>query len=520
MVKKLSFALIVFLLFASITEAEKSKGEWIKLKNKDCFVWNSNPSPDEYVTWTGGCRNGKAHGYGVQRWFVNGSLVTVYKGEMEYGRTNGKGMVYLTNCKLKGEFKNGKILKGETYFNNGDYTFAHYNKNGYREGWGVLCESGILRESKECGIVYFTGDNYHDRKSIEDAIKENSTQSYNAFYALHTITNVVKNSPELLSIAAKYGNFEIVKLLIGNGVDVNYSKNYLYRPPLHAAVIKGNYAIVKFLVKNGADINLKSGRDQCRPLHVIFFRKFLSAEDVKIIKFLISRGANINARDRAKATPLHIAARNGLIEAIKILIENGADTYAEDYSGKTPYEVARKSEVKRLFKGHSPDSSLMDDLGKAVLILVAASIVKDAIDTDKEENKTSSSNTSPSSYKSSSESDRIEIPGYCTIKRDGDRYNIILNDSGFVGYVQKHDDRYMVASNSKSNYIGYIRFSSPNRYYAHPYGGTSNQNYVGFAVQSGSGWTIHSRDRVVCQGVRGSELAIICVTAALLFYDF
>ena len=48
---------------------EKGEGCWMEVSNQPgCWMWNPNPAPEETVTWTGGCTDGKASGKGKRVW--------------------------------------------------------------------------------------------------------------------------------------------------------------------------------------------------------------------------------------------------------------------------------------------------------------------------------------------------------------------------------------------------------------------------------------------------------------------
>lgn len=58
--------------------------------------------------------------------------------------------------------------------------------------------------------------------------------------------------------------------------------------------------------------------------------------DAKATKIFLNSGSYVNEKNIAKATPLHLAARNYAVDAAKVLIENGAEINAKDNEGWTP----------------------------------------------------------------------------------------------------------------------------------------------------------------------------------------
>ncbi|QYF95216.1 energy transducer TonB [Massilia sp. PAMC28688] len=57
----------------------------------DCLIVNPHPVPKERVQWSGGCKDGFAHGEGGLEWFVNNELRSYYKGTLVRGRKHGHG---------------------------------------------------------------------------------------------------------------------------------------------------------------------------------------------------------------------------------------------------------------------------------------------------------------------------------------------------------------------------------------------------------------------------------------------
>lgn len=97
--------------------------------------------------------------------------------------------------------------------------------------------------------------------------------------------------------------------------------------PLHLASQKGWQSGVTSLLKFGADVHAVTASNGSTPLH-------LAAErgHIRVIGTLLSSGAKPNACDRAGATPLLVALRNGQSHAMKYLLRHGADLSASGNS--------------------------------------------------------------------------------------------------------------------------------------------------------------------------------------------
>lgn len=64
---------------------------------------------------------------------------------------------------------------------------------------------------------------------------------------------------------------------------------------------------------------------------------------VESVKVAISYGADVNARSKNAATPLHLATYAGHLSVMKLLLASGADVNAQDYKGSTPLHLAAKT---------------------------------------------------------------------------------------------------------------------------------------------------------------------------------
>jgi hypothetical protein len=67
---KIEFFVLFFGAFAIAAHAEDSKnvvaeGDWIADAKTGCKVWNPSSLPNPSITWSGGCKDGKANEKGT-----------------------------------------------------------------------------------------------------------------------------------------------------------------------------------------------------------------------------------------------------------------------------------------------------------------------------------------------------------------------------------------------------------------------------------------------------------------------
>lgn len=138
-----------------------------------------------------------------------------------------------------------------------------------------------------------------------------------------------KNNPLIRAVGT--GNIKLIKLLIENGADVN-APNHLGNPPI--AYIPNKFysnssslssekqlQTVKLLVENGANINIKS-RNRTNLLYMLI------ENDPSVLKYLIDKGIEADL-DIA----LFEAVRHNKYGAAKIFIENGANVNYKSSDG-------------------------------------------------------------------------------------------------------------------------------------------------------------------------------------------
>ena len=121
--------------------------------------------------------------------------------------------------------------------------------------------------------------------------------------------------------------FDNVKEIFKYKPDINYYNNQ-FDCAIRLAIYNRNYDMVKLLIDNGADVNLildddkKNMQNEISPLSTSVYNG-----DYKITKLLIDNGADVNYMKVGSEikSPLIYSAIKGYYEIAKLLVLNGAD---------------------------------------------------------------------------------------------------------------------------------------------------------------------------------------------------
>ena len=88
---------------------------WIEFANRPgCYRWNPNPAPEETVTWSGGCLDGKPSGKGKEVWLFRKEgwwQTSSGKGEMRDGKAHG----HWINRESDGDVSEGPYVDGKRH---------------------------------------------------------------------------------------------------------------------------------------------------------------------------------------------------------------------------------------------------------------------------------------------------------------------------------------------------------------------------------------------------------------------
>jgi ankyrin repeat protein len=129
--------------------------------------------------------------------------------------------------------------------------------------------------------------------------------------------------------AAKFNQLEVVDLLIDRGADPNLAL------ALYVATKQNYPELVKLLIAKGVDINYQSGATDT-PLHTA-----AKLGLIEIVQVLLSNGAKANIKNKYEgSTPLHKASGEGHLQVVKLLVDNGAEVNSINNFLRTPLDYA------------------------------------------------------------------------------------------------------------------------------------------------------------------------------------
>lgn len=167
----------------------------------------------------------------------------------------------------------------------------------------------------------------------------------------HGVNLNVKQNPAALK-AVRYCKEDVVRYVVAHGAKLD-KLNHVKQGAFMQAYY-GNQQNIQLLVELGLDIKKYGG-----PI----LRHAVSDHNKKIATYLLDQGVDINYNGADMvypymATPLTVATRMGNMDMVKFLVERGADVMLAEKDGERPYTIAissNHSSMAEYFKALEPE---------------------------------------------------------------------------------------------------------------------------------------------------------------------
>lgn len=139
----------------------------------------------------------------------------------------------------------------------------------------------------------------------------------------------VDKGPTSLTLASEVGDFEIVKLLVKAGANINKLGEDGVGP-LYKAIEKNNTEIAHYLVDNGAKMVLSMKYRDMSPLFLV-----IKTQNVEMLQKFKKHNVDLSAKTSKGQNPLQYAASLSLTTIMNYLIKRMPNLDQEDDSGFT-----------------------------------------------------------------------------------------------------------------------------------------------------------------------------------------
>lgn len=193
--------------------------------------------------------------------------------------------------------------------------------------------------------------------------------------AIQTINQLSKWNYTALINAVRNNCYKCVELLLQSGADPNVFVRGEFSPLIYAATM-GSFDIVKLLVNAGANINYSNRRGDTALMMASYSCKKFSEQ---IIDYLVTSGANVNSRNNDGETALIFACLQSCLRNVEALIKHGANPNLLDHDRRSPLVVTlQKSDqnddsdkIAQILIEAGADLSVVDSNGNTTLILAS-----------------------------------------------------------------------------------------------------------------------------------------------------
>ncbi len=174
----------------------------------------------------------------------------------------------------------------------------------------------------------------------------------NLFFKFNFLVNKCdKDNRSILHVAVYINHFNIVKLLVSNGANVNHLDKFnqsIISTCIFSQSTTTNYHshldIIKYLVKHGAFLDTIENNNQTPLVQAA------SENLTNLVELLINLNADIDSIDNQGYTALTYAIKNKNIELVEFLLRKNAATHILDMHGRSILSIASFCNAEKVVK--------------------------------------------------------------------------------------------------------------------------------------------------------------------------
>ena len=165
-------------------------------------------------------------------------------------------------------------------------------------------------------------------------------------------------------MALERGDPDVARLLLDHNADVRV-RNDKRNTPLHFAAYHGYPDVCRILLERNAEVDPQNN-DGDTP----FLRFWKNGRNPDILQLFLNHNADLRVCEGNGYTPLHFAARNGLLELAQTLLNRNVEVNSQNIHKSTPLLLASElghPDVVQLLLDHNADLYLCDSDGDTPL---------------------------------------------------------------------------------------------------------------------------------------------------------
>ncbi|KAJ8317845.1 hypothetical protein KUTeg_002936 [Tegillarca granosa] len=170
-------------------------------------------------------------------------------------------------------------------------------------------------------------------RKLQDAISQNDVKSVKELLQDKFDVDFQYRGQTALQLAVKSGNYDICKLLIAAGADVNKTDAELNNL-LNAACWRGYTRVAKLLIDSHADLDVRNDLG-CTSLNTCAYKGFADIADI-----LLKANCDPNIPNSRLQTPLYTASYHGHVGVVRSLISAGCQMDIGDDERRTALMIA------------------------------------------------------------------------------------------------------------------------------------------------------------------------------------